>query len=74
MVESFRLHKGVMDIRGHMNWLDEELASQSTEEMRAMFRRYKMPANGLFRSRAAIGRSGWRWRDGSRYCVCRWIQ
>ena len=30
VVESFRLHKGVMDIRGHMNWLDEELASQST--------------------------------------------
>ena len=43
VVESFRLHKGVMDIRGHMNWLDEELASQSTEEMRAMFRRYKVP-------------------------------
>lgn len=43
VVESFRLHKGVMDIRGHMNWLDEELASQSTEDMRAMFRRYKVP-------------------------------
>ena len=28
VVESFRLHKGVTDIRQHMNWLDEELASQ----------------------------------------------
>jgi len=43
VVESFRLHKGVMDIRGHMNWLDEELASQSTEDMRAMFHRHKVP-------------------------------
>ncbi|MBL66962.1 MAG: hypothetical protein CMO74_00700 [Verrucomicrobiales bacterium] len=43
VVESHRLHKGVMDIRGHMNWLDEELASQSTEDMRAMFQRYKVP-------------------------------
>ena len=43
VVESFRLHKGVTDIRGHMNWLDEELASQSPEDMRAMFRRHNVP-------------------------------
>ena len=30
VVESFRLHKGVTDIRQHMNWLDEELAEYET--------------------------------------------
>jgi len=42
VVESFRLHKGVTDIRQHMNWLDEELASQSVEDMRKMFHRHKV--------------------------------
>ena len=42
VVESFRLHKGVTDIRQHMNWLDEELASQSVEDMRKMFYRHKV--------------------------------
>lgn len=27
--ETFRLHAGVTDIRGHMNWLDDDLASRS---------------------------------------------
>ncbi len=31
VVETFRLHAGVTDIRGHMTWLDEELASTSVE-------------------------------------------
>ena len=42
VVESFRLHKGVTDIRQHMNWLDEELASQSVEDMRKMYHRHKV--------------------------------
>ena len=33
VVESFRLHKGVTDIRQHMNWLDEELASQGADRL-----------------------------------------
>jgi quinoprotein glucose dehydrogenase len=32
VVETFRLHAGVTDIRGHMNWLDEELAVKTVEE------------------------------------------
>lgn len=32
VVESGRLHAGVTDIRGHMDWLDEELASKTVEE------------------------------------------
>ena len=42
VVESFRLHKGVTDIRQHMNWLDEELASQSVEDMRKMYHRHNV--------------------------------
>ncbi len=32
VAETFRLHDGVTDIRGHMSWLDEELASTSVSE------------------------------------------
>ncbi len=32
VAETFRLHDGVTDIRGHMSWLDEELASTSVGE------------------------------------------
>lgn len=37
--ESFRLHKGVTDIREHMDWLDDDNASNTVEDMVAMFRR-----------------------------------
>jgi len=39
--ETHRLHQGVTDIRGHMNWLDEELAAKSTDAMRQLFVRHK---------------------------------
>ncbi len=32
VVETFRLHAGATDIRGHMDWLDEELAVKTVEE------------------------------------------
>ncbi len=32
VAETFRLHEGVTDIRGHMAWLDEELASTTVEQ------------------------------------------
>ncbi|HMJ92223.1 MAG TPA: PVC-type heme-binding CxxCH protein, partial [Candidatus Acidoferrum sp.] len=32
VAETFRLHDGVTDIRAHMTWLDEELASTTVEE------------------------------------------
>ena len=32
VVETFRLHSGVTDIRSHMDWLDEELAVKTVEE------------------------------------------
>ncbi|KAF0169968.1 MAG: heme-binding protein, partial [Limisphaerales bacterium] len=41
VAETHRLHQGVTDIRGHMNWLDEELAAKSTDDMRALFARHK---------------------------------
>jgi quinoprotein glucose dehydrogenase len=40
VVETFRLHAGVTDIRGHMDWLDDELAVKTVEErVRYMSRR-----------------------------------
>jgi len=39
--ETHRLHQGVTDIRGHMSWLDEELAAKSTDDMRQLFLRHK---------------------------------
>ena len=39
--ETHRLHQGVTDIRGHMNWLDEELAAKTTDDMRQLFIRHK---------------------------------
>ena len=41
VAETHRLHQGVTDIRGHMNWLDEELAAKTTDDMRALFVRHK---------------------------------
>ena len=40
VAETHRLHQGVTDIRSHMNWLDEELANQTTDDMRKLFVRY----------------------------------
>ncbi len=38
VAETFRLHAGVTDIRGHMNWLEQELASTSLESWMAIFK------------------------------------
>src|SRR5262245_56782869 len=39
VVETFRLHAGVTDIRAHMDWLDEELAMKTVEERVAYMKR-----------------------------------
>lgn len=39
VAETFRLHKGVPDNRGHMNWLDDELASRSTADRVAIYKK-----------------------------------
>jgi len=41
VAETFRLHAGVTDIRGHMTWLDEELASKSVEERVEIMKRHE---------------------------------
>src|SRR5688572_2341064 len=41
VAETFRLHTGVTDIRGHMNWLNDDLASKSVEDRVAMMRKYE---------------------------------
>src|SRR5262245_31201020 len=38
--ETFRLHKGVDDIRGIMSWLDEELAARTVEDRLAEMKRH----------------------------------
>ena len=41
VVETFRLHAGVTDIRSHMNWLDDDLASRSVEDRVAMMKKFE---------------------------------
>ena len=41
VAETFRLHAGVTDIRQHMGWLDEELASKSVQERIDMMKRHE---------------------------------
>jgi quinoprotein glucose dehydrogenase len=41
VAETFRLHAGVTDIRQHMNWLDEELASTSVQDRIDMMKRHE---------------------------------
>jgi quinoprotein glucose dehydrogenase len=43
VAETFRLHAGVTDIRGHMSWLDTELASKSVEERVAYMKKFEGP-------------------------------
>lgn len=40
VAETFRLHAGVTDIRGHMNWLDDDLASRTVADRVRMYRKY----------------------------------
>ena len=47
VAETFRLHAGVTDNRGHMNWLDDDLAARTVEDRVAMYRKFekdKFPA------------------------------
>jgi quinoprotein glucose dehydrogenase len=41
VAETFRHGAGVTDIRGHMNWLDEDLASRSVEDRVAMLKKHE---------------------------------
>ena len=40
VVETFRHSAGVTDTRGHMNWLDDDLACRTVEDRVAMYRKY----------------------------------
>src|SRR5262245_5550286 len=41
VAETFRLHAGVTDIRGHMTWLTNELASTSVEQRVEYMKQYE---------------------------------
>jgi quinoprotein glucose dehydrogenase len=47
VAETFRLGHGVTDDRGHMNWLDDDLASRTVADRVAMYKKY---AGGRFTS------------------------
>ncbi|HVJ83480.1 MAG TPA: PVC-type heme-binding CxxCH protein, partial [Planctomycetia bacterium] len=40
VAETFRLHAGVTDTRGHMYWLDDDLACRTVEDRVAMYRKH----------------------------------
>jgi quinoprotein glucose dehydrogenase len=39
VAETFRLHRGVTDNRGHMDWLDDDLASRTVADRVALYRK-----------------------------------
>src|SRR5438552_621094 len=39
VAETFRLHDGVTDVRGHMDWLDDDLASRTVEDRVALMKK-----------------------------------
>ncbi len=41
VVETFRLHQGVTDIRGHMEWLSEDLAARTPDDRLAMTKHHE---------------------------------
>ena len=41
VAETFRLHDGVTDIRKHMNWLDDDLASRSVADRVKLLEKYE---------------------------------
>ena len=41
VAETFRLHAGVTDIRGHMNWLDDDLACRTVDDRVKMLEKYE---------------------------------
>lgn len=44
VAETFRLHRGVTDIRGHMDWLLEDLACRTIADRVAIHHRHESPA------------------------------
>ncbi len=38
--ETYRIHKGVDDDRGHMNWLDDDMASATVADRLALYRKH----------------------------------
>jgi quinoprotein glucose dehydrogenase len=43
VAETFRLHAGVTDIRGHMNWLDDDLASRTVQDRVRLLQKHLSP-------------------------------
>jgi quinoprotein glucose dehydrogenase len=40
VAETFRFHKGVTDLRSHMDWLEDDLASRTVADRVAMYRKH----------------------------------
>ena len=65
--ESFRVGDQVTDIRQHMTWLDEELASTNTAQLRQLINKYldvkKRVHDSRNRTHSAVGGYRWRWQS-----------
>jgi quinoprotein glucose dehydrogenase len=48
VAETFRLHAGVTDIRGHMNWLDDDLACRTVEDRDKLMRKWTGKKYGTY--------------------------
>lgn len=46
VAETYRYHGGVIDVRGAMNWLEEDIKSRTVEERVAMVKRHKAEKPG----------------------------
>src|SRR5947209_10369994 len=40
VAETFRLHDGITDVRGHMDWLDDDLASRTVADRVALMKKH----------------------------------
>ena len=58
VAETFRHESGVTDTRGHMNWLDDDLACRTVADRVAMYRKYLGKRVRVLQGRARAGAPG----------------
>ncbi len=56
VAETHRIHNGVEDNRGHMDWLDDDLAARTVEDRRAFFERRLGDRIGRYREASELVR------------------
>ena len=54
VAETTRFEHGVPDTRGHMNWLDEDLANRSIDDLLAMYKKHKYQGYEKFEDQVRV--------------------